>query len=389
MANTVSPIHDEQHLAGNGDSVLAQHSKPGHASCPKGSRIFSRAALKRLAILFAAIGAALVYAYLSMIPMPGESFRGPLPPLTDSQRALAEELRGSVNILADAEGGVGRVGNRSTYYPRRFAAAYSWIDDQLAAYGYEQRNEYPVQRGAPVPNIEVIVPAKAVAASAANASKPRILVIGAHYDAFQGTPGADDNASGVAATLHLARIFRHDPQPMELRFLFFVNEEPPAFWTDDMGSLVYAKACRARGGGGDDIAAMISIESIGYYSDVPGSQRYPQPLASLYPSTGDFIGFVGNWKSRGLTRRAISIFRDKVQFPSEGAALPGIMPGVGWSDHWSFWQEGYDAIMITDTATFRNPYYHTPNDRPDTLDYDRMARVVEGIEHIIRALAAE
>ncbi|MBX3402059.1 MAG: M28 family peptidase [Phycisphaeraceae bacterium] len=351
---------------------------------PRASRPFSRAALKRLAFLFAAIGAALFCAYISMISMPGESFRGALPPATDSQRALAAELRGYVNILADAEGGVGRVGNRSTYYPRRFAAAYSWIDDQLAAYGYEQRNEYPVQRGAPVPNIEVIVPAKSRDGS--GGAKPRILVIGAHYDAFQGTPGADDNASGVAATLHLARIFRHDPQPMELRFLFFVNEEPPAFWTDDMGSWVYAKACRAKN---DDIAAMISIESIGYYSDAPGSQRYPQPLASLYPSTGDFIGFVGNWRSRGLTRRAISIFREHAQFPSEGAALPGIMPGVGWSDHWSFWQEGYDAIMITDTATFRNPYYHTPNDRPDTLDYDRMARVVEGIEHVIRGLAAE
>ena len=349
----------------------------------KPHRRWYRSPAKRLGVLFLLIAIALVYAYFSMVTMPGRSFRGPLPELTVSQRELAAELRAHVEVLADATGGVGRVGNRSTFYPRRFAEAYAYLDDQLATMGYEQRNEYPVQRGAPVPSIEVVVPATQLPAG----TKPRILVIGAHYDAFQGTPGADDNASGVAACLHLARIFRHNPQPLELRFLFFVNEEPPAFWTADMGSWVYAKACRARGGGGDDIAAMISIESIGYYSDVPGSQRYPQPMNRLYPDTGDFIGFVGNWSSRGLTRRAIGTFREHAQFPSEGAALPGVVPGVGWSDHWSFWQEGYKAIMITDTATFRNPFYHTPNDKADTLDYERMARVVEGIEAVIRDLA--
>lgn len=353
-------------------------------------RPWYRSRNKRLLVLFSCILLALIYGFFSMILMPGRSFRGPLPPSTDSQRALADELRGHVEILSDATGGVGRVGNRSTFYPKRFAEAYVYLDDQLAAMGYDQRNEYPVQRGSPVPSIEVIVPARGASSGgrvpSGSSSKPRIIVIGAHYDAFQGTPGADDNASGVAATLHLARSFRDDPQPAELRFLFFVNEEPPAFWTDDMGSWVYAKACRAND---DDIAAMISIESIGYYDDTPGSQRYPQPLALLYPDTGNFIGFIGNWSSRFLTRRALRTFRDNAQFPSEGAALPSVLPGVGWSDHWSFWQEGYRAIMITDTATFRNPYYHTPNDKADTLDYDRMARVVEGIEAVVRELASE
>lgn len=347
---------------------------------PKPRRPWYRSRNKRLLALFSCILLALVYGFFSMILMPGRSFRGPLPALTGSQRELAAELRNHVEVLSDATGGVGRVGNRSTFYPKRFAEAYIYLDDQLAAMGYDQRNEYPVQRGSPVPSIEVIVPAKHAAA------KPRIIVIGAHYDAFQGTPGADDNASGVAATLHLARIFRSDPQPPELRFLFFVNEEPPAFWTEDMGSWVYAKTCRQNN---DDIAAMVSIESIGYYSDAPGSQRYPQPLALLYPDTGNFIGFIGNWSSRVLTRRALRTFRENAQFPSEGAALPSVLPGVGWSDHWSFWQEGYRAIMITDTATFRNPYYHTPNDKADTLDYERMARVVEGIEAVIRDLTTE
>jgi hypothetical protein len=132
---------------------------------------------------------------------------------------------------------------------------------------------------------------------------------------------------------------------------------------------------------------MISVESIGYYSDAEGSQRYPFPFGLLYPSRGDFIGFVGNVGSRSLVRNAIRAFRASASFPSEGVAAPSSMPGIGWSDHWSYWQQGYDAIMVTDTAPFRNPNYHTAGDRPDTLDYPRMARVVEGLEHVVEALA--
>ena len=339
----------------------------------------SRAALRRLAILLLIIIALLVYGYRAMIVMPGVSYRGPLPPATAEQQALAADLRASIDVLADATGGVGRVGNRSTFYPKRFAAAAGWLHDELAAAGYTQINEIPVLRGSPVPNLEVIVP---------GTTKPsEIVVIGAHYDAFQGTPGADDNASGVAALLHYARLYQNKPQARTLRFVFFVNEEPPAFWTDDMGSLVYARKCKAAN---DNITAMISLESIGYYSDKPCSQNYPWPLNMLYPDTGDFIAFVSNYSSRALNKRCLSLFRDKVRganFPSEGGSPPGIMPGVGWSDHWSFWECGYDAIMVTDTATFRNPHYHTPYDKPDTLDYDRMSRVVSGLKPIIDDLA--
>jgi Zn-dependent M28 family amino/carboxypeptidase len=291
---------------------------------------------------------------------------------------MAEELRGMVEVLSDATGGVGRAGNRSTFYPKRFAESAAWLRDQLAAAGFAEIEEVFVERGSPVPNMIVTVPGTSRA--------PEIVVVGAHLDAFQGTPGADDNASGVAGTLVLARRFLREPQARTLRFAFFVNEEPPAFWTADMGSWVYAKACRARG---DNIIAMISLESIGYYSDKPGSQRYPAPLNLLYSDRGDFIAFVSNWSSRALNKRAIRVFRDSVSFPSEGGSPPGFLPGVGWSDHWSFWQEGYRAIMITDTAAFRNPNYHTPQDKWDTLDYDRMSRVVEGVEAVVRDLAGE
>lgn len=346
------------------------------ASKPRRLRLSSQAALRRLAILLLIIIALLIYGYRAMIVMPGVSYRGPLPPATAEQQTLAAELRASIDVLADATGGVGRVGNRSTFYPKRFAAAAAWIHDQLAAAGYAQINEIPVLRGSPVPNLEVIIP---------GTTKPNeIVVLGAHYDAYQGTPGADDNASGVAALLHFARIYKNKPQARTLRFVFFVNEEPPAFWTEDMGSLVYARKCKAAN---DSITAMISLESIGYFSDKRGSQNYPWPLNLLYPDTGDFIAFVSNYGSRALNKRALALFRETAQFPAEGGSPPGIMPGVGWSDHWSFWECGYDAIMVTDTATFRNPFYHTPNDKPDTLDYDRMSRVVSGLKPIIDDLA--
>ncbi|MGH7605994.1 MAG: M20/M25/M40 family metallo-hydrolase, partial [Gemmatimonadales bacterium] len=197
-------------------------------------------------------------------------------------------------------------------------------------------------------------------------------------------PGADDNASGVAGVLELARRFAATPQPRTVRFVFFPNEEPPSFASDDMGSRHYAAAARARG---DRIVAMLSIESIGYYDTEEGSQRYPFPLNLAYPDVGDFIGFVSNLQSRGVLRRAIAAFRAHATIPTQGAAAPAWLAGVWWSDHWSFWREDYRAIMISDTAPYRNPFYHTPGDTLGTLDYGRMARVVDGLGHVLRALA--
>ena len=188
----------------------------------------------------------------------------------------------------------------------------------------------------------------------------------------------------MAGVLELARSFAGKPASRTIRFVFFGTEEPPSFPTGAMGSRHYADAARARG---DRIVAMLSIESIGYYSTEPGSQRYPFPLNLLYPDVGDFIGFVSNLKSGPLVRRAIATFRSAVPFPTQGAAVPSWVPGVWWSDHWSFWRQGYQAIMITDTAPFRNPFYHTSQDTPDKLDYGRMARVVDGLEAVVSDLA--
>jgi Zn-dependent M28 family amino/carboxypeptidase len=199
-----------------------------------------------------------------------------------------------------------------------------------------------------------------------------------------GAPGANDNGSGVAAMLALARRFAGKPAQHTLRFVAFVNEEPPYFLTGQMGSFVYAGRCKAHG---DRISAMISLETIGYFSDAPHSQTYPAPgLGVFYPSIGNFIGFVSNVPSRHLLRRAIALFRKHANIPSEGAALPAFIPGVSWSDQWSFWQHGYPGIMITDTAPFRYPHYHSATDTPDKLDYDRFALVVSGMEKVIEEL---
>jgi len=211
------------------------------------------------------------------------------------------------------------------------------------------------------------------------------VVVGAHYDSVYGCPGADDNGSGDAALLALARRSAVKPVGQTLRFIAFVNEEPPFFQREDMGSFIYAGRCTKRG---DKISAMISLETIGYFSDAPHSQSYPAPgLGVFYPSIGNFIGFVGNTHSRALLRRAISTFREQKKLPSEGAALPSFIPGVGWSDQWAFWQHGYPGIMITDTAPFRYPHYHEPTDTPDKLDYDRFTLVVSGMEAVVAELA--
>jgi len=210
--------------------------------------------------------------------------------------------------------------------------------------------------------------------------------VGAHYDSVSGSPGANDNGSGVAALMEVARLFAQKRFARTVRFVAFVNEEPPFFQTHQMGSWVYAMQCREKK---EKIKAMLSLETIGYYSDQMKSQYYPFPFSLFYPNKGNFIGFVGNLSSRNLVRRCVESFRKHTQFPSEGAAAPGWITGIGWSDHWAFWKEGYPAVMITDTALFRYRHYHSITDTPDKIVYDRTAQVVAGISRMVAELAKE
>nr|MCH9687406.1 M28 family peptidase [Deltaproteobacteria bacterium] len=192
--------------------------------------------------------------------------------------------------------------------------------------------------------------------------------------------GANDNGSGVAAMLELSRAFAGTPRGRTLRFVAFVNEEPPYFQEDSMGSVVYAKRSAARG---EDIVGMLSLETIGYYTNEPDSQDYPKIVAALYPDRGNFVTFVSNTRSRRFVKEVVRSFESHTTFPSESIAAIDAIPGIGWSDHWSFYEEGYPSVMITDTAPNRYPHYHTRHDTPDKLTYPDMARVVDALHGVV------
>jgi len=207
------------------------------------------------------------------------------------------------------------------------------------------------------------------------------LVIGAHYDTVVGTPGADDNASGVAGLLELARLVAASPGQGKISFVAFSLEEPPVFLTSRMGSYIYAKSLHHAG---TAVTGMISLEMLGYYCDSGGCQYYPSSLFRLrYPDKGNFIAFVGNRSSLMFARRLKHAFMITSSLPVESLNTFSFVPGVDFSDHRSFWKFGYPAIMITDTAFYRNPNYHGPGDTIDTLDYKRMTDLVTGLHKII------
>jgi Zn-dependent M28 family amino/carboxypeptidase len=202
----------------------------------------------------------------------------------------------------------------------------------------------------------------------------------------RGCPAANDNGSGVAALLELARRFAEVEPACTVRFVAFANEEPPFFMTRQQGSMVYARAARQRG---DDIRLMASLETMGYFSDAAGSQRYPPLFRHFYPDRGNFLGLVSDFRSRSAMLRLAAAFRAASDFPLEHTATFRWIPGVAWSDHRSFWRADYPAVMITDTAFYRYRYYHTAADTPDKLTYDAFARATEGLYGAFAALAAE
>jgi hypothetical protein len=330
---------------------------------PRRSTLFQTA---RIVFWLGLIGLALAV-WLIMIRMPGKSFQKSPPPLSADELKLRDELIRHTHILGS------EIGERNlAHYPQLQAAA-AYIESQLT--GWKVRHDSYELQGKPCHNIEAELPG----------ASTDIVLIGAHYDSVFGSPGANDNGSGVAALLALAHRFAGHPNANTLRFVAFVNEEPGYFQTEQMGSHVYAARCRQRN---ERITAMISLETIGCYSDQSGSQKYPVlGLGLIYPRTGNFIGFVSNLPSRRLLRQVLEEFRRHATIPSQGAAMPDFVPGVGWSDQWSFWQYDYPGIMVTDTAPFRYPYYHSAQDTPDKINYESMTRVVAGIAKVIYRLA--
>jgi hypothetical protein len=294
-----------------------------------------------------------------------------------------QEARAPVTIrpdtlIAHVQMFAGEIGERNTFRPQALRRAAAFIEQTWRNQGYAvTRQEYAIG-GHTWANLEIT--------RRGRENPDDIILVGAHYDSVIGCPGANDNATGVAALLELSRLAAAKDLGKSLRFVAFVNEEPPHFQTALMGSRVYAQEARTRG---DRIRAMLSLETLGYYSEAPGSQAFPFPSALyrlFYPDRGNFILFVSNFGSRSLMRQAVDFFRAHTDFPVETIATFEWVPGVDWSDHGSFWAEGYPALMVTDTALYRYPHYHTEQDTPEKVDYGKLARVVDGLAGMLWAL---
>lgn len=331
------------------------------------------ASLGRVAFMLCVCAMLFLMTCCTVFRMPGKSFEGPAPALTGAESQTRD------NLIAHTHQFVEVIGHRDWRHPENLNASVEYIEKTLCASGYEPgRVTFTVDNaeGVEFVNIEAEKPGT-------DPNAP-VIVVGAHYDSYIQTRGANDNISGVAATLELARLMRNVETVNTVRFVLFVNEEPPFFTTVDMGSLVYARHCKERG---DKIACAIVFDMIGYYSDEPGSQQYPPFIGLFFPEAGNFLAFVGNRKSGDWVRKTIGGFRKTATIPSEGAILPEALSGVAWSDHWSFWQCGWPGILLTDTAPYRYAYYHTPEDTPDKLDYEGISRIAHGMVGALAELA--
>ena len=285
---------------------------------------------------------------------------------------LSSRLERIVNVLATD------IGPRSWQQRDRLDRAAGFIAGEFRAAGYEPQDQDFLFRGEPYRNV--------IAELTGTDPSAQSLVIGAHYDTVESTPGADDNASGVACLLELARTVSTMRPTGTIRFVAFVLEEPPAYRTEGMGSYHYAESLKTSG---IPVHGMICLEMVGYFSDRPGSQSYPLPFFKLkYPSAGNYISFVGNMKSRDFTLGMARSFQSGTDLPIVTLNAPAVVFGIDLSDHWSFNKFGYNALMVTDTAFYRNPHYHAASDRPETLDYPRMAKVVEGLAAAVEAWGA-
>jgi Zn-dependent M28 family amino/carboxypeptidase len=266
------------------------------------------------------------------------------------------------------------LGDRSIYRPQALQAAQEYVRRNFGALGYAPEPQSFVFLGQEVANI-----------IAGRRDQAGYYLLGAHFDTVAGTPGADDNASGVAVLLETARLAGSLSPPRPWAFVGFTTEEPPAFSTPYMGSRVYARRAKEQG---HKIRGMLCLEMVGYYRQEPGSQPLPFPLKFLgYPTTGNFIGLVADWPSRPLLGDLELALKSGCHLPVASIAIPWgghLLPESRLSDHASFWDQGYPAIMLTDTAFLRNPHYHSPGDVLANLDFDAMVELTLGLYYFIK-----
>ncbi|MDI6686810.1 MAG: M28 family peptidase [Desulfobacterales bacterium] len=268
------------------------------------------------------------------------------------------------------------IGPRSYNDYEKLCQAAEYISSRFKEYGYNVNEQPFVFQGKTYRNIIGNMPGLN--------EEEEILVLGAHYDTVSGSPGADDNASAVAGLLEVARLVSKSRVAPAIQFVAFALEEPPAYRTKNMGSYHYAQMLNK---GRHKVFGMICLEMIGYFVDRPHSQEFPLPfMEKRFSDKGNFIAAVGNLRSRKFTEMVKEGFKEGTDIPIFSYNALPIVIGIDLSDHWSFYQFGYPAVMITDTAFYRNPYYHTAKDIHDTLDYEKMAKVVYGVKAAIERL---
>ncbi|MFA4888550.1 MAG: protein-L-isoaspartate(D-aspartate) O-methyltransferase [Candidatus Omnitrophota bacterium] len=271
------------------------------------------------------------------------------------------------------------IGERNFSQYQNLERAADYIKQEFKKFGYGPQEQVYTLEGKTFRNI--------IATKKGKTSEEKIIIICAHYDSVVGSPGGDDNASGIAGLLELARILSQEELNRTIKFIAFTNEEPPFFMTRDMGSLRYAQEAKKKE---EDILGVLCLESIGYYSDKKGSQSYPLGFRFFYPDKGNFIALVSNFGSADFLRKIVRGFRKQSNFPIQFLTAPMFLaPAISFSDHWSFWKFGYKAVMITDTAFYRNPSYHTSADTYEKLDYASMSEVVTGLCAVTKTLLNE
>lgn len=303
----------------------------------------------------------------------GWNFMAPVYPGRAAAGTSPEKLKAAVTALASG------IGPRDLFNNNRgnLRKTEAYITSRLRAAGYKTEYQEYLSAGVKVKNI--------IASRRGTSAPGEIILIGAHYDTFD-NPGADDNSSGVAGLLELAEYAAKNKFSRTVKFTAFVNEEPPFFRRDGMGSAVYAKAAA---GGKEDIKAALIMEMVGYYTERRVSQRYPPLIGPFFPGRGNFIAQISNFSSRKLAARSDRAFRTGSALPLRTISLPSFVPGVDYSDHRSFWRAGYPAVMFTDTAFYRNTNYHKRSDLPATLNYEYMAAFLDGMKAVVDDLAGK
>ncbi len=311
----------------------------------------------------AMFAAFLGYAYWYMIKCEGDWEGVPLEDSMKNELGVFEnELRADVSFLSET------LGPRNPVHHASMTAAAEWIEKRWISQGYEVKRQTFLVAGKECSNLEIEIPGRRFPSE--------IIIVGAQYDTWPESPGANNNGSGMAVLLKLSDMLKEQRPDRTLRIVAFTTQEPPYDNTESMGSLRYARRCKERG---EKIRVMLCMDAIGIYKDDPNTQKLPFPFSLFYPNRGNFLAFIADLESRTCVIEATRGFKKGSAFPIEAGSAPRWVKGVSWSDHLSFWKYGYRGIQITDTGAFRSFSHTTSDDTMEKIDFGALARIAVGM----------